>query len=124
MLPNRFFDDMFNMEVGTNRMDCDIYEKDNTYYIELDLPGFDKKDISIEINKGNITITAEKEEQETSEDKKYFRKERKVYGKYERSFYLGEVMEENVKANFDGGILTIAIPKRLEENNKRQIEIQ
>lgn len=124
MLPSRFFDDMFNMEGGSNRMDCDIYEQDNTYYIELDLPGFDKKDISIEMNKGNITITALKEEQETSEDKKYFRKERKVYGKYERSFYLGEVDEEAVKANFEGGILTISIPKKTEENYKKQIEIQ
>lgn len=124
MLPSRFFDDIFNMDVGSNRMDCDIYEQDNTYYIELDLPGFDKKDISIEMNKGNITITAVKEEQETSDDKKYFRKERKVYGKYERSFYLGEVDEEAVKANFDGGILTISIPKKVEENYKKQIEIQ
>lgn len=124
MLPSRFFDDMFNMESRSNRMDCDIYEKDNTYYIELDLPGFNKEDITIELDKGNITITAEKESKDTNEDKKYFRKERKVYGKYERSFYLGDVMEDNVKANFEGGILTVIIPKRLEENNKRHIEIQ
>lgn len=124
MLPNRFFDDMFNMKIDSNRMNCDIYEKDNTYFIELDLPGFDKKDINIEMNNGNITITAEKEEQQNHEDKKYFLKERKAYEKYERSFYLGDIIEENIKASFDGGILTISIPKQIEIYNKRQIEIQ
>lgn len=124
MLPSRFFDDIFNIESSSNHMNCDIYEEDNVYFIELDLPGFNKNDINIEISNGNITISAEKTESENYDTRRYFRKERKIYGKYERSFYLGEIVDENVKASFDNGILTISIPKQIEKNKKKNIEIQ
>lgn len=125
MLPSRlFFDDFLDqMQESAHRLDCDIYEKENTYYVELDLPGFNKDDIKIELHRGNLTITAEKSSHEADENKKYFRQERKFYGKYERSFYLGDIVEEEVHANFENGILTIAIPKQIEENHKKQIEI-
>ena len=52
-------------------MKCDIYEKDNIYHIEADIPGFTKDDIKVEFNKGNLTITAEKSNDEEQEEKDY-----------------------------------------------------
>ena len=106
-------------------MKCDIYEKDNTYHVEMDLPGFKKEEIKVECNKGNLVITAEKSEntEDKDEDKKYLRRER-VYGKYSRSFYLGDIKEDAIEAKFDNGTLSISIPKIDENENKRLIDIK
>ena len=64
MLPRKFYlDDFFDDFVASkdNFMKCDIYEKDGIYNIELDVPGFDKKDIKIECKDNYLTITAKKE---------------------------------------------------------------
>ena len=128
MLPSRFFldnmvDDFFARD--ENRMKCDIYEKDNTYHVEMDLPGFKKDDIKIELNNGNLTISAEKsnDTEEKDEDKKYIRRER-TYGKFSRSFYLGDVNEDAIDASFNNGTLTISIPKASEDKAKKFIDIK
>lgn len=124
MLPSRIFFDNFLDEFKENdKMKCDIYEKDNIYHIEADIPGFTKDDIKVEFNKGNLTITAEKSNDEEQEEKNYLRRER-YYGKYQRTFYLGEINEEDAEATFLNGILKITIPKKLEEENKKYIEIK
>lgn len=124
MLPSEvFFNNFLDSMDNDKKMQCDIYEKDNNINIEMDIPGFNKEDINIEINKGNLVVTAEKNEEE-NEDKKYLRRERKYYGKYQRSFYLGEIDEENIEASFENGILKISIPKKTEEETKKLIEIK
>jgi HSP20 family protein len=124
MLPSRVFLDNFLEDFKENdKMKCDIYEKDNVYYIEADIPGYNKEDIKIEFNKGNLIITASKDSEEEENDKNYLRRER-YYGKYQRSFYLGEVDEENSEASFTNGILKISVPKKLEEETKKYIEIK
>ena len=124
MLPSEvFFNNFLDSMDNDKKMQCDIYEKDNNINIEMDIPGFNKEDINIEINKGNLVVTAEKNEDE-NEDKKYLRRERKYYGKYQRSFYLGEIDEENIEASFENGILKISIPKKTEEETKKLIEIK
>lgn len=124
MLPSRIFFDNFLDEFKENdKMKCDIYEKDNIYHIEADIPGFTKDDIKVEFNKGNLTITAEKSNDEEQEEKNYLRRER-YYGKYQRTFYLGEINEEDAEATFLNGILKITIPKKREEENKKYIEIK
>ena len=124
MLPSEvFFNNFLDSMDNDKKMQCDIYEKDNNINIEMDIPGFNKEDINIEINKGNLFVTAEKNEEE-NEDKKYLRRERKFYGKYQRSFYLGEIDEENIEASFENGILKISIPKKTEEETKKLIEIK
>lgn len=128
MLPRRFyFDnglDQFFEEEGA-KMKCDIYQKENTYHVEMDLPGFSKNEIRIECNKGNLVVTAEKEDkiEESEEDKKYIRRER-VYGKYSRSFYLGDINEEAIEAEYTDGTLHIIIPTIDEEKSKKQINIK
>lgn len=128
-MPRKFYlDDIFDemmLPKKEQHMKCDIYEKDGNYHIEMDVPGFDKKDISIEANDGYLTITAEKnsEDEEKNENKNYIRRER-VYGKVERSFYLGDLDQDKIDAEFKNGILNIVVPKKEETSNKKRIEIK
>ncbi len=115
------FDDFLSSE--DSKMKCDIYESDGKYHIEMDIPGFHKDEIKIECNKGNIIITAEKNEEQKDENKKYLRQER-VYGKYQRSFYLGNIKEDEIEASFENGILTIVVPKIDQNETKKYIEVK
>lgn len=119
-----FFDDfLVNSNNNGNSMKCDIYEKGGDYHIEMDIPGFDKKDINIETDNGYLTITAEKKEEVNEEEKNYIRRERN-YGKYQRSFYLGELETDNIKAEFKDGILKLTVPKKEAVETKKVIEIE
>ena len=116
-----FFDDFELSKKGTV-MKCDIYEKEGNYNIEVDVPGFDKKDISIECKDGYLTVTAKREFNEENNDKNYIRKERS-YGEYSRSFYLGDVNTDLINAKFNNGTLCITVPKEEKRDNKKYIEI-
>ena len=126
IIPRKFYlDDIFDNFVTTNRNDmkCDIYEKDGNYHIEMDVPGYNKNDITIEAKDGYLTITAEKKEEENIEEKNYIKRER-IYGKYQRSFYLGDLDTDNVEASFTDGTLKVVIPKKEQIDNKKVIEIK
>lgn len=134
LVPNKLYlDDVFDdfmfptMKDDFGKMKCDIYEKDDAYHLEMDVPGFDKKDVQIEIDDNDyLTITAEKSSENNEEDdnKNYIRKERN-YGKYQRSFYVGGIDKDNIQANFENGILKISMPKKEEEkSSKKTIEIK
>ena len=134
LVPNKLYlDDVFDdfmfptMKDDFGKMKCDIYEKDGAYHLEMDVPGFDKKDVQIEIDDNDyLTITAEKssENNEEDDDQNYIRKERN-YGKYQRSFYVGGIDKDNIQANFENGILKISMPKKEEEkSSKKTIEIK
>ena len=135
LMPNRsYLDDVFDdfmfptmKDSDFGKMRCDIYEKNGVYTLEMDIPGFDKKDVNIEIDDNDyLTITAEKvnESNEEDSDKSYIRKERS-YGKYQRSFYLGDVDKERINASFENGILKVTMPKKEEiKSSKQTIEIQ
>lgn len=126
IIPRKYFlDDFFdNFELSKNGtvMKCDIYEKEGNYNIEVDVPGFDKKDISIECKDGYLTVTAKRESKEENNDKNYIRKERS-YGEYSRSFYLGDVNTDLINAKFNNGTLCITVPKEEKHDNKKYIEI-
>lgn len=128
MLPDRkyYLDSIFDSFLeDTNHLDlikCDVYESDNNYHIEADVPGFKKEEISVECEDGYITIVAEKNI-ETDENKKYIKKER-FYGKTIRKFYVGEVDSDKIEANFRDGILEIIVPKQEKLPNKKAIEIK
>ena len=124
MLPSRFlYDSMFGFDRFED-MSCDIYEKDNKYHLEMDIPGFSREDIKIECHKGTITVSVEKQIENESQDenKKYIRRERK-FGKYKRSFYLGDIDEDNIKAEFRNGTLILTVPLK-EETLKKEITIE
>ena len=132
MIPRRrnefdLFDEMFNDPFFTRSenklMKTDIKEKKDHYELEVDLPGYEKEDIKIELEDGYLTITAEKKEQEDEENKNYICHERR-YGKYERSFYLGDLKTDDISAKFENGILKVRVPKVEESENKKLIEIE
>lgn len=132
LMPNYLdgvFDDFFTPMKGDefSKMKCDIYLKDDVYTMEMDIPGFDKQDVKIEVDDNDyLTITAEKSTSNDSEDddKNYVRKER-TYGKYQRSFYVGDIDKDNIDATFENGILKVTMPKKEEEkSSKKTIEVK
>ena len=125
MLPTRIlwnsvFDDFID-EVKTIDMKCDVYEKEGIYHIEADVPGLSKEDIKLSYDNGYLIIKAEKEHNKEDKSKNYIKKERS-YGKIERSFYVGNIDEEHINAEFKDGILKISVPK--EEQATKLIEIK
>jgi HSP20 family protein len=103
----------------------DIKEAGDHYEITAELPGVDKKDIHVHVKDGILTLEAEttKEEQEKKKGK-IIRQERR-YGKFMRSFNLGaDVQEEDIKASFRDGVLTLEAPKIVEKvQERRRIDI-
>ena len=112
-----------------NVMNTDVKETEDGYELEMDLPGFRKEEVSVELNDGYITIRAAKGLDEDEKEKKtgkYIRRER-YSGACERSFYVGEgVTQQDIKASFKHGILKLDIPKKearkIEQNNFISIE--
>ncbi|MCR5483049.1 MAG: Hsp20/alpha crystallin family protein [Bacilli bacterium] len=131
MLPSKiFFDDFlddFDTKKGFNSlMKCDIYEKNNNYHIEMDIPGFKKDDVKISFEDGYITVACEKHEEtkEEDKDKKYIRRERSFHESCERKFYVGNIDEDRVNAEFRNGTLSIVVPKEeKEKESKKYINI-
>ena len=112
---NSMFDTPFFRSAQTApAMKTDIKEKDGLYLMTMDLPGFDKDNIKIELKDGYLTVTAEqKEEKEENKEEKggYIVRERN-YGSCSRSFYVGDhVTENDVKAAYKDGALHLSFPK-------------
>lgn len=106
----------------TNIMKSDIYEQNENYVLEIDLPGFDKENVSIDYHNEYLTIKAVKNDNHDENDK-YIKKER-FYGGYKRTFYIGNLDESNIKANYNNGVLKITFPKEeLKKESKKQILI-
>jgi len=109
-------------------MRTDLKEHENGYELSVDLPGFKKDQIQLQLENGYLTVTATKglEEEEKNESGRYIHQER-FSGTMSRSFYLGDTLsEEDVKAKFEDGVLTLAFPKeekrQLPERRTIQIE--
>ena len=122
------FRDPFFSEDESRIMKTDIKEKKDKYIIEMDLPGYEKENISLEINDGYLMISAKTNQNKgEKEEGKYVRKERFV-GECSRSFYIGEnIKEEDIKASFKNGILKIEVPKKEERKElpeKKHIPIE
>ena len=95
-------------------MRTDVHEHDDHYEMDIDLPGFKKDEITIELNKGYLLVSAAKGLDEDDKDKKgrLIRQER-FAGAMQRSYYVGEnVKEEDIKAKFEHGVLKLSFPKQ------------
>lgn len=112
-----------------NMMKTDVRETDNGYEVDIDLPGFKKDEVNVQLNDGYITISAAKGLDKDEKDKKtgkYLRRERYA-GSMSRSFYVGEdVKQEDIHAKYESGILKLTIPKSeskaIEQDNYIAIE--
>lgn len=130
---DEFFDDFFNfgntlLSPFDSRMRTDVTESDTGYVLKADLPGVSKENIKISLNNGVLTINAvsadAKEEKDT--DGRVIRSER-YSGNFSRSFYVGEgITEEDIKASYKDGVLTVSVPKKEEkiEDNTKYIAIE
>ena len=129
MLPKRnyylndyfdLFDNQYTKE--KEYMKTDIYESNNQYIIEIDLPGIKKTNIKINYENGYLTIKAIKNSL-PSNPNTYIRRE-KFYGELKRSFYIGMKEETSIKASFQEGILQISFPKEdIPQKNTKDITI-
>jgi HSP20 family protein len=126
---NNFFDDNY---FPTSREDkefmgvwypvVDMFEKDDGVVIKAELPGMEKKDISIDIKDRVLTVKGERKHENEVKEENYYRKERS-YGRFQRSFSLpAEVDSDKIKAEFKDGLLKIEIPMP-EEKKPKQITV-
>ena len=125
-----FFGDSGRMlnDYRTGVMKTDVKEADGVYEVDMDLPGYKKEDVSARLDKGYLTITAVKNEEnnENGGNGKYIRRER-YCGQCSRTFYVGEnVRQEDIHAKFEDGILKLTVPKtqpaKIEEQKYISIE--
>ena len=96
-----------------NLMKTDVRELDGSYELDVDLPGFKKDEVNVELNNGYLTIEAAKslDKDDTDKQGRYIRQERYA-GSMSRSFYVGEGLEpKDIRAKFENGILQLSIPK-------------
>jgi len=122
--------DMMNEFFSTDVMSStqgfriDVSENDKEYVLEAELPGFDKKDISVELKNNYLTISASRDCEKEEKEKNFIRRER-CYGEFSRSFYAKGVKQEDIKAKYENGILTVSLPKKdKEEIPSKTIEIK
>lgn len=118
------FEDPFFEKRENKLMRTDIKENANNYVIEVDLPGYEKENLEIELENGYLKVTAKVNKDVNDENAKYVHKER-FYGECSRSFYVGEnVKEQDIKAGFKNGILSLTVPKEQERKIEEKKYIQ
>ncbi len=108
---------------NNNYMKCDIYEEDDKYHIEIDLPGFKREHLTIEFNHGYLTVLASKKGDTSVNEKNYIKRER-TYGVYKREFYVGNVDYSKINAKYKDGVLVIDVIKSPDNKDKKTIEIK
>ena len=108
-------------------MKTDIKETENSYELEMEMPGVDKKDVNIDLKNGYLTVSTEKHSSNDEKDKKgnYIRRER-YFGSTSRSFYVGDkIKEEDISASLDKGVLNIFVPRKVQNPEEhKKIEIK
>lgn len=108
---DRVFHDFFGN--GFNQIDnfsTDVIEKDDSYLLQAELPGFQKEDIRVDLDKEILTISASHKEEKSEKKNNYVRQERR-YQSYCRSFHVPGIKAENIHAEYNNGILEIMLPK-------------
>ena len=147
MMPSIFGDNLFNDDFmdfpfekeffgkknplygkhAKNMMKTDVRETDDTYEVDIDLPGFKKDQIDVRIENGYMTVSTAKglDKDEKDKDGKYIRRERYA-GSMSRTFYVGDIKAEDVKAKYEDGILKVTMPKKdqkaIDKSNSVQID--
>ena len=114
---------------ASNLMKTDVKETDSDYEVDIDLPGFKKDEIQMQLENGYLTVSAAKglNKDEKNEDGRYVRRERYA-GSVSRSFYVGEnVTEKDIHPKYENGILSFKMPKddkKAVEEKKHYIAIE
>ena len=119
-----FFRSFFGTDVSTNAMPVDVKDEGDHYLLEADMPGIKKEDVSIEVNDGVLTISAQTKQSREEKKENYVFSERRS-GSFSRSFTLNGIDEEKISAACEDGVLKLTLPKLGEEvKTGRRIEVQ
>jgi HSP20 family protein len=122
---DRVFHDFFGN--GFNQFDnfnTDVIDKGDSYLLQAELPGFQKEDIKIDLDKETLTISASHNEEKKEKRDNYVRQERR-YSSYCRSFHIPGINKENISASYQNGVLEISLPKEnvmIEEAKRIEIK--
>ena len=120
---DRFFDDSLEKEFfGThnplygkhakNLMKTDVKDVNDHYEVAVDLPGFQKDEVNVELENGYLTISAAKGlDKDQKDDEGHYIRQERYSGSCSRSFYVGDVQPEDIHAKYEDGILTLTLPK-------------
>ncbi len=125
---DQFFNSFFNDDVfvsfdklnAVSSFLVDVLDDGDKYIVEAELPGIAKEDVKLEYHDQHLTITAKRPQ--LSLDSNYIRRER-CAGELKRSFYIDNILPDEINANFDNGILTVTLHKAPLKNDLRQIKI-
>ena len=120
---NDIFDDFFyetnSSHTTVNVMRTDIIESENQYLLNMELPGFKKEDIQMELKDGYLMISATKNENnETTDVQGHVIRRERYRGSCSRNFYVGDIRQEDIRASFENGELKVVVPKE----NLRRVE--
>ena len=121
---DEFFDDAFGRSLwngsnalygkhARNLMKTDVQENEGGYTLSIDLPGFKKDEVAVDLKDGYLTVSAQKglDKDETDDKGRYIRRERYA-GSCSRSFYVGDLRPEDIHGRFDSGVLVLSLPKQ------------
>ncbi len=125
--PNTLLDDFFNDDFFFPRIDystnIDVYQKEEDYFVEVDLPGYKKEEISVDFSDDVLTIKAQHNEEEESKEKKYYYRTRKC-SEFMRQIRFSNIDHENIDAQFNDGVLAIKLPTKQKEEVVNRIEVK
>ena len=132
---DEFFDDSFEKNFfggrnplygknAKNLMKTDVKEHDGAYEVDIDLPGFTKDEVNVELHEGDLTVTAAKglDKDQEEKDGRYIRRERYA-GSCSRTFYVGNLNPSDIKCKYESGVLQLTVPKMDREALKAQNRI-
>lgn len=124
---DRLFDYFLEQPFGAmsglhSTFQVDVKDKGSTYELIAELPGIQKEDISLSYEHNYLTITAKREEQTEDKNENYVCRERH-FGSKQRSFFINDIAEENITAEFKDGVLKIEMQKAKPHENHKQIQI-
>lgn len=123
---DRLFDEVFNrgtMSIATSGPAADLYETEDGFTLEMNLPGYDLSDIDVNLEQGVLQISGSREE-EAEEDKGTYHVRERGWGRFTRSFTVPHTIDpKGVSAEFSNGVLTVTMPKAAEAKARR-IEVK
>lgn len=120
-LLNEFFGWPLYENKKNSLLKTDIEEKEGEYVLDVDIPGYKKENISINVSDGYLTVEANKSAEHDENKKANYVCHERTYDAVSRTFYLGDVNEEDIKAKYDGGVLNIVVPKKKEQLPEKKV---
>ncbi|MBN1892140.1 MAG: Hsp20 family protein [Clostridiales bacterium] len=124
MLEDFFADGLpLRRSLAADTFKVDVEDRGEEYLVEAEIPGVDRKDISLRMDDKRLTIAVKKSEEAEEKKKNYIHKERR-YCSMSRSIFLNDAMSEGIKARLEDGVLSVTVPKKELEDSGQAIEIE